>query len=151
LSQMAGIVIHSYRRCPFAIRVRMTLEEKGIPYAVVEENLREPSAELVRLHPEAAVPLLIDDGFVIHESAIITEYLEEKFPAPARLMPATPEGRARVRLWTYWCNHLFKPDLDAYKYEWLKTLDEAGRAELLGRLRAHLGKIGEALEAGPFL
>ncbi|RZA05803.1 MAG: hypothetical protein EOP11_11945, partial [Proteobacteria bacterium] len=32
---MPSLILHSYRRCPFAIRVRMVLEEKGIPYTVI--------------------------------------------------------------------------------------------------------------------
>ncbi len=42
------------------------------------------------------MPLLIDDGEKISQSMAIIEYLDEKVPHPP-LLPATPEGRARVR------------------------------------------------------
>jgi len=127
----------------------MTLEEKGLEYRVIEESLREPSAALLALHPEGKVPLLVHDGFALFESAIITEYLEDAFPAIS-LLPASPEGRAEVRLLTYWCNHIFKPDLDLYKYRF-DALDAAGQEALLRRMKLHLGKLGKGLEGWPFL
>jgi glutathione S-transferase len=40
---------------------------------------------------------------VIYESAIINEYLEEKYPEPA-LMPKEPGRRALVRIWIDYAN-----------------------------------------------
>ena len=146
---MNDVVLHSYRRCPFAIRVRMTLEEKSIAYRVIEEDLSVPSAELLRLHPEGKVPLLIHRGHAIYESAVITEYLEETFPTPS-LMPKTPLMRAELRLWTFWCNEIFKPDLDAFKYG-LEKLNESEKAALQQRMREHLDKMKSPLTAHAFL
>lgn len=145
---MNSLILHSYRRCPFAIRVRTTLEEKNLNYAVVEESLRSPSAELLRLHPEGRVPLLIHNGRALPESAVITEYLDETFPE-VPLRPATAIGRAEIRLWTIWCDHTFKPDLDLYKYKF-PLLVEAEKERLVERMKAHLGKIERALHT-PFL
>jgi glutathione S-transferase len=131
---MSELVLHSYRRCPFAIRVRMTLEEKAIAYQVVEENL----AEL-----EGQVPVLVHNAQILAESAVITEYLEELFPEP-RLMPKTAIERARVRLWTRWCDLKLKPDLDAYKYE-LPKRAEKEQAELVAVIHNHLNGLETAL------
>jgi len=46
---------------------------------------------------------LEDSSAVIYESAIIDEYLEEKYPA-VPLMPKEPAGRARARIWIDYCN-----------------------------------------------
>jgi glutathione S-transferase len=146
---MHGLILHSYRRCPFAIRVRMTLEEKNLEYTVIEEDLSAPSIELQRLHPEVRVPLLIHQDVPIHESSIITEYLDEVFENPP-LRPASALERAQMRLWTYWCDQLFKPDLDLFKYEWEKISAEE-RASLLERLHGHLRKMEFALAESPFL
>jgi glutathione S-transferase len=145
---MNSLILHSYRRCPFAIRARKTLEEKGLGYSVVEENLRSPSAELLRLHPEGRVPLLIHNGRTLPESAVITEYLDETFPE-IPLRPATAIGRAEIRLWTIWCDHTFKPDLDLYKYKFPHLTDEE-REQVVASLHEHLGKLARALQA-PFL
>jgi glutathione S-transferase len=150
---MSLLTLYSYRRCPFAIRVRMVLAEKEILYQLIEEKLSELSPELMALHPEGRVPLLVHevDGHrqIIYQSSIITEYLDEAFPGVA-LMPLTASGRAQVRLWTYWCDQLFKPDLDLYKYE-LKRLSEGERADLVKRLHAYLAEWENGLGAGPFI
>jgi glutathione S-transferase len=57
----------------------------------------------VERNPYGKVPVLVDDGTVIYESAIINEYLEEKYPDPP-LMPGDPAGRARVRIWVDFAN-----------------------------------------------
>ena len=74
------ITLYSFRRCPFAIRVRMVLHEKEIPFKVIEEELKNLSPELLKLHPEGRVPVLVHGDLVIYESAIITEYLDDCFP-----------------------------------------------------------------------
>ncbi|MAF49517.1 MAG: hypothetical protein CMM10_14760 [Rhodospirillaceae bacterium] len=53
--------------------------------------------EYFKLNPKGVVPTLLDDGKVIRESTIITEYLNETYPEPA-LMPATSLDRAKARL-----------------------------------------------------
>ena len=143
------ILLHSFRRCPFAIRVRMCLEEKELSFTVIEEDLSEPSAELLKLHPEGKVPLLIDDEQVIYESSIITEYLDEKFPI-IPLMPQSPRDRVQVRLWTYWCNEIFKPDVDLFKYE-QTGLNDTEKERLAHRLCSHLEKMEVPLKIQPFL
>jgi len=47
--------------------------------------------------------VLVDGDAVIYESAIINEYLEEKYPE-VRLMPKDPFRRARARIWIDFCN-----------------------------------------------
>jgi stringent starvation protein A len=52
----------------------------------------------VQRNPYSKVPVLVDGEAVIYESAIIDEYLEEKFPQD-RLMPADLVLRAKARIW----------------------------------------------------
>lgn len=143
------LVLHSYRRCPFAIRVRMALEEKNLTYRVIEEDLSNPSADLLRYNPRGTVPVLLHNGTVIPESAIITQYIDEVFPEHP-LAPIGALARARMRLWTRWCDEEFKVDLDAFKYEW-NELNEEARGGLKSRLAGHLEKLESALERSPFL
>jgi glutathione S-transferase len=49
------------------------------------------------------VPVLVDGDGVIYESAIIDEYLEEKYPQ-VPLLPRDPLQRARARIWIDYCN-----------------------------------------------
>ena len=47
--------------------------------------------------------MLVDGEAVVYESAIINEYLEEKYPA-LPLMPKDPFKRSRARIWIDYCN-----------------------------------------------
>jgi glutathione S-transferase len=49
------------------------------------------------------VPVLEDGDAVVYESAIINEFLEEKYP-DVPLMPKDLLKRARVRIWVDYCN-----------------------------------------------
>ena len=44
--------------------------------------------DLLRLNPYGKVPVLVDGDAVVYESAIINEYLEEKYPEVS-LMPGS--------------------------------------------------------------
>jgi len=46
---------------------------------------------------------MVDGEAVVYESAIINEYLEEKYPA-VPLMPKDPFKRSRARIWIDYCN-----------------------------------------------
>jgi len=144
------IIIYSYRRCPFAMRVRIALHEKNIPFEVVEEDLKNFSEKLRSLHPEAKVPVLIHGDKVIYESAIITEYVDDLPSTRPRLMPEAAGEKADVRLWTYWCNHQFKLDLDKFKY----GTSRFSEAECVGskeRLIVHLEKLETRLSQSQWL
>lgn len=49
------------------------------------------------------MPVLVDGEAVVYESAIINEYLEDKYPA-VPLMPKDPFKRSRARIWIDYCN-----------------------------------------------
>jgi glutathione S-transferase len=147
---MNDLILHSYRRCPFAIRVRMVLEEKGLAYEIKEEKLSAKSEELLRLHPEGRVPLLIHIGKALPESAVIAEYLEEVYPEPSLMPEGGAWAKAQMRIWTHWCDRTFKPDVDLYKYRWPQLL-EADQEALTKRLESHFFKLESALSGQAFL
>ena len=84
-------------RCPYCARVRIALTEKGLAYDTVVIDLDDRPSWLYEKNPVGKVPVVEDDGWVLPESAVINEYLEEKYPLPA-LLPADPEARAAARL-----------------------------------------------------
>jgi len=86
------------------VKVRFLLNEKDLAYKEHLVDLRrgdQLAPEFLKLNPKAEVPVLVHDGFVVPESTVIMEYLDDTFPAPA-FRPADPAGRARMRLWTKW-------------------------------------------------
>lgn len=57
----------------------------------------------MELNPYAKVPVLVDGDVVVYESAIIGEYLEERYPQ-LPLMPKDLGLRCRARIWIDFCN-----------------------------------------------
>src|SRR5262249_50560575 len=53
--------------------------------------------EFAALNPRQRVPVIVDDGFVLYESAAIVEYLEEKSPGEPRLFASDVRARALQR------------------------------------------------------
>jgi len=85
---------------PYAWRVQLVLEEKGIPYEPVLLSFSQgdhKKPEHLARHPHGKVPAIADDGVTVYESTPIVEYLEEKHPEKP-LLPRDPAARARVRM-----------------------------------------------------
>lgn len=81
-------------------KVRIVLLEKGLEFERVNVDLtkrEQKSPEYLKIHPFGQVPALDDEGFVLYDSTVINEYLEDEYPYPS-LMPSDSEGRARARL-----------------------------------------------------
>jgi glutathione S-transferase len=103
------LTLYDAARCPFCARVRIVLTEKAIPYETVPIDLDDRPAWIVELNPPAGrVPVLDDGGWVLPESAVICEYLEERHPDPP-LLPPDPGERAAVRLLVFRFSDLEKP------------------------------------------
>jgi stringent starvation protein A len=82
---------------PHSHRVRIVLAAKGLEARVVESDPAHPPEDLIDLNPRQSVPTLVDRDLVVYGTAIICEYLDERFPAPA-LLPGDPGGRAQARV-----------------------------------------------------
>jgi glutathione S-transferase len=83
-------------------KARLVLAEKQLEWEDGHLVLRTGEHQepwYIKLNPRAVVPTLVDGDIVVPESNVINEYLDDRFPDPP-LKPATPFGRARMRLWT---------------------------------------------------
>jgi RNA polymerase-associated protein len=134
------ITLYDADRCPYCARVRIVLAEKGLEYEVVEVDLDDRPAWIYEKNPLGRVPVLEEGDFLLAESAVIDEYLEERWPEPS-LWPADPGERALGRLLVYRFDELSRP------YYALRR-GEDGAAE---RLDAQLAGLAKRLEAQPFL
>ena len=134
------IVLYDADRCPYCARTRIALAEKGIEYEALEIDLDDRPAWIYEKNPLGRVPVLEDDTFVLPESAVINEYLEERYPEPA-LWPADPGERALGRLLVFRFDELSKP-----YYALRRGEDGAG-----DRLNAELAKLNAVLSARPYL
>jgi glutathione S-transferase len=92
------ITLYDAARCPYCARVRIVLAEKNVEFEAVEIDLSDRPAWLYGKNPSGRVPIVEEeDGRPLPESAVIMEFLEERYPEPA-LLPADPADRAIVRL-----------------------------------------------------
>ena len=92
------MILYDAARCPYCARVRIVLAEKRLAYDPIEIDLDARPAWLYAKNPLGKVPVLEEDGgLVLPESAVIMEYLDERFPEPP-LWPADPAERALGRL-----------------------------------------------------
>ena len=134
------ITLYDADRCPYCARVRIVLAEKAIEYETVVVDLDDRPAWIYEKNPLGRVPVLEEDAFVLPESAVINEYLEERYPEPA-LWPADPAERAFGRLLVFRFDELSKP------YYAVRREEEGARE----RLEVQLAKLNAALDARPYL
>ena len=121
------LTLYDADRCPYCARVRIVLAEKGLEYETVIVDLDERPAWIYAKNPLGKVPVLEEDDLVLPESAVIMEYLEERYPEPP-LWPADPAERAAGRLLVERFDQLSRP------YYALRRGDEEARSEISERL-----------------
>ena len=108
------ITLYDAARCPYCARVRIVLAEKGIDHEVVAIDLSDRPAWLYEKNPLGKVPVIEEDTFVLAESAVIMEYLEERYPEPA-LLPADAAARALARMEVFRFETQLGDDYYAYR------------------------------------
>ncbi len=94
------LTLYDADRCPYCARARIALAEKGVEFETVVIDLSDRPAWLYEKNPTGKVPVLEEDAWVLPESAVIMEYLQERYPEPP-LLPADAAERAEVRLWVW--------------------------------------------------
>ena len=91
------MTLYSGITCPFSQRCRFVLYEKGMDFEIKDVDIFNKPEDLAVMNPYNQVPVLVERDLILHESNIINEYIDERFPHP-QLMPGDPVDRARVRL-----------------------------------------------------
>jgi glutathione S-transferase len=87
--------LYGVPQSPFVRKVRIALEEKGIPYANEPLVPFPKTPELLALSPIGKIPFLRDGDVVVPDSSVICAYLEKKHPRPA-LYPSEPADYAKA-------------------------------------------------------
>lgn len=143
--------LFTYATSPYARKVRMALDYKGVRYEPWERCYSLDRKEDLRCASvRAEVPtLVLDDGRAISDSTIISEYIEEVYPEPP-LYPKDPYERARMRMIEDLCDRGF--DAAGFGF-WLAVLREqapesaamkrAAAQELQGLLAVLERELGE--------
>jgi glutathione S-transferase len=85
------------------------LIELGIPHEKVKldlspEKREQRKPEFLAINPNGKVPVIVDNGTVIFESAAITLYLGEQYGVAKGLFPEAGAKRGEAMKWTVWTN-----------------------------------------------
>ena len=144
--------LFTFATSPYARKVRIVLDYKGITYEPIERCYSLDRKEDLRAASiRAEVPVLVlDDGRTIADSTIICEYLEQVYPQPA-VFPVDPYQRARMRRIEDVCDRTF--DAIGFGYFLGVLRKDAPEAESIKsaareECRALLGVLERELEAG---
>jgi glutathione S-transferase len=105
--------------------------------------LKNKPKDLLELNPYAKVPVLVDNGGVIYESAIVNEYLEEQYPATP-LFPQDRVKRAQVRIWVDFFNTRIHPTAGDMRHK--RDAEKASE-----RMNAHLATLDRELAGKDFI
>lgn len=126
---MENMELFSARVCPFAQRSRLALMEKNLPFTLIDIDLRNKPDWYLQLNPAGTVPSLRQGEFLLRESLIINEYVDECSADPP-LLPAGVQQRAEARLWIAYFDSSFVPLF----YRLLKAQEEAKQRSLAAEM-----------------
>jgi len=109
-------IFYSFRRCPYAMRARMTIYSSQVSCLLREVVLRDKPAEMLKASPKATVPvLLLPDNTVIDESLDII-YWALAQNDPLGWLAISPEQLKHEKSLIEENDDPFKHHLDRYKY-----------------------------------
>lgn len=122
---------------PFARKVRMVLEHKGLEFEALDGLLKSNHAALKAVNGRIEVPVLVDGDIVVVNSADIVNYLEFRYPAEP-VYPASAAARVHARAWERAADAFIDAVLiDVSYWKWADRSDkipggllEAGRADI---------------------
>ena len=95
-------------------RVLWLCTESKIPFEHDPVSIHVPDATAKtdwyrKLNPNARIPTIDDDGFVMWESGAINLYLAEKYKSP--LWPTTTQGKGRALQWGFFIANDVEPPM----------------------------------------
>jgi glutathione S-transferase len=109
-------VLYSFRRCPYAMRARMALDQARIRCVMREIVLRDKPAEMLSASPKGTVPVLVlPDGSVLEQSLDIMLWALGHNDPEGWLMPQLGSLEYILALIQH-ADGPFKTHLDRYKY-----------------------------------
>ncbi len=108
-------VLYSFRRCPYAMRVRLALLAAGVRCELREVALKQKPEALLQASPKGTVPVLVLPGQVIEQSLDIMLWALAQHD-PQQWLPLDAAVQADALQLVAQCDGDFKHHLDRYKY-----------------------------------
>ena len=140
------MILYSERDNHYSHRVRIVLAEKDIACEIREFDIEEAPDDVLSLSPYHKLPILVDRDLALYDTAVIMEYLDERFPHPP-LLPVYPVSRAHIRLF-----------IKRIEKDWCGIFDdlisgrqtEAKAKKLRAELKTHILGMSQILKEKPY-
>ena len=154
------LILHSTRRCPFCIRVRMMLYLKGLEYEIIEEPIRKWTTWLkdwsVRTNERTRVPVLRitneqGEEEIYPESNTINLLLDSRYGTSSYTPELYSDAYEKMISWNNWCENVLKPQIDLYKYGENLKFDKDLHVDNTKLLRSTLTMLEAGLVGKQFL
>ena len=129
---------------PFARKVRMVLEHKGLEFESLDGLDQSNHDTLAAINARVEVPALVDGDLTIVNSADIVSYLEHKYPQNP-VFPADPARRATARAWERCADTAIDPILVDISYWWWADRSDEMPAGMKAAAQSDLDKIYDVL------
>ena len=147
-----GLIFHERvglegrRISPFSWRIRYALAHKGLEPEVVPTRFADVD-RIRALSGQHFVPIIEDDGHVVHDSWAIACHLEDRYPRNPPLFGGAI-GRGATRLVNLWSDHTLAPALRCQIYgDFVWCIDPDDRAYFRSSREAVLGRTLEDYSA----
>lgn len=135
------------------------LLEIGVPFELIlvdREGGAHKRPEYLKLNPNGSIPVLVDGGLVLYETAAIALHLADTHPSAA-LAPAMQSAeRAHYYKWMVWLTNTLQTRLMHYFYP-MRLVDTADAASAKARAQADVLALLQQLDdqlasrGGPWL
>jgi glutathione S-transferase len=135
------------RISPFSWRIRYAFAHKGLDPEVVETRFAD--VERIRtLSGQNFVPIIQDDGKVVHDSWSIACHLDDRFPDRPSLFGGVA-GRGATRLMNFWCDSVLGRAMRQQIYaDFIRCIASEDREYFRSSREAQLGMTLEQYCAG---
>ncbi len=140
----------------------MLLEELGVQFElkrVDREHGAHKSAAYLKMNPNGLIPVLVDGGLVLYETAAIVLHLVDTHPA-AQLAPSVGTAeRAHFYKWLLWMSSALQPQFSIYFYteRYVAPGNASGAAEVKAATEKRIEGLVDQIDAqlashgGPWL
>jgi len=138
---------HSHTR---AANVVWMLEELGVPYTLVHLSLQKgehKTPAMLALNPMGKLPVIVDDGVVVTESAAIGLYLADRYGLGGLAAATDDPARGTYLRWSLFAPSVIEPGSMARAASWAFREGAAG----WGSHEAMVAAMESAIGAGPYL
>lgn len=120
---MPQITLYDCAFSPFARKVRMVLEYKGLVFDTIDALHASNQKALAAVNARREVPVLVDGDIVVVNSSHIVSYLEDAYPEKS-VLPTSLAHRVNARNWERIADTVIDPIIvDISLWSWAERTD----------------------------